>query len=618
MVLSESDDEISSAVYDGGDSSQLQQRKNPTKTLLDNDTIHLISGAGSQLEVSVPSFQHDPSTVTTLPISQHKDQAAEDSSLETQIRASLQSSSGKSRDVFLPIDKLDKIITWQSVYTELVRVLQHERSQNDLQKLTHEVWDEVKVPESPLTTRRKVFATLVCINKASCITYFIDEDLYDCHLPFHFASSRHPGAHVYRNSRQGAEIRLHCFSRMGWTVVEQENFQRYQWDFQAPYFEIISDGKRTQPLHYALDDRTVLPFIEDSEEDGLGGPSMTSGGYSDVWRVRIHPAHHSHPSVSLSDSSYENFCLTYEQARNPLFAVKRLKPNNRNKDMFKREVATLKKLSGQDHAHLIKLQLTYLYRDRYHLLFRWADGNLRDYWQAHPGPSDVPRTQDYAIWVASQWLGLARGLLAIHHCPPDESAKLEDEIPNDGLGYQRVKGRHGDIKPENILWFNSYDDRERQIPTRGRLVISDFGLTEFHRDETGLVSPINVARSPTYRPPEYDVSENISQSYDIWTLGCVLLEFIVWYLQGFEAFDQFSKDRANQDGGVIKEDVYFTIAHNFQTEDGKTFSAAKLKESVMSVSDTSDFSGNANPRTISLKLMVSMNSKLTPYVKIQA
>lgn len=208
------------------------------------------------------------------------------------------------------------------------------------------------------------------------------------------------------------------------------------------------------------------------------------------------------------------------QSENPYFAVKRLKPNYRSDEIFKQEVLTLKRLSSQDHAHLMKLELTYLYQERYHLLFRWADGNLRDYWERYPEPSNIPRTHEFATWVSGQWLGLAEALMAIHECPPDSDVTADDEA--DVLAPQRTNGRHGDIKPENILWFQSHERGSDRSPFGGRLVISDFGLTEFHRDETGLVSPMNVANSPTYRAPEYDVSETISQSYDIWTMGCVL------------------------------------------------------------------------------------------------
>lgn len=188
--------------------------------------------------------------------------------------------------------------------------------------------------------------------------------------------------------------------------------------------------------------------------------------------------------------------------------------------MFRQEVATLKRLSERDHPHLMRLELTYEYQDRYHLLFRWADGNLRDYWEQHPGPSDIPRTHAFAVWATQQWHGLAEALMTIHECPPDSDITADNDT--DRMELQRTNGRHGDIKPENILWFQPHEFNGNQIAFEDKFVISDFGLTEFHRDETGLVSPTNVARSPTYSAPEYDVSESISQSYDIWTMGCVL------------------------------------------------------------------------------------------------
>lgn len=192
--------------------------------------------------------------------------------------------------------------------------------------------------------------------------------------------------------------------------------------------------------------------------------------------------------------------------------------------MFRQEVATLKRLSERDHAHLMRLELTYEHQDRFHLLFRWADGNLRDYWERHPQPSEIPRTHTFAIWLSQQFLGLAEAMMAIHECPPDSSITADDDT--DELELQRTNGRHGDIKPENILWFQPHESNGGQSVFEGTFVISDFGLTEFHRDETGLVSPMNVAMSPTYSAPEYEVSDTISQSYDIWTMGCVYCKYI--------------------------------------------------------------------------------------------
>lgn len=256
----------------------------------------------SGLEASPQTFRQELSTACMLGCPQDTPHAGgrgtfEDTTeLEKQIRASLQASSGKVGEKFLPIDQLDQVITLNGVYTELIRVLLGQRSRGELQKLAHDIWDQVKVPKSPSTSRRKLFATLVCINKSACITHFVNENLYDCHLPFHLADDNHQDFYVYREVRQNDDVvRVQSFSKMSWSVVDCESFYKYQWAFLAPYFEVISDGTHQQPCHYIFDDGQVFPFVE----EGFGGLNMTSGGYSDVWRVRIHPAHHSHPSVIL-------------------------------------------------------------------------------------------------------------------------------------------------------------------------------------------------------------------------------------------------------------------------------------------------------------------------------
>lgn len=60
------------------------------------------------------------------------------------------------------------------------------------------------------------------------------------------------------------------------------------------------------------------------------------------------------------------------------------------------------------------------------------------------------------------------------------------------------------------------------------------------------------------------------------------MEFIVWYLKGFEAFDQFSKDRAAEDNQLIRQDVYFKLVG--KTRDRRQFSEAVFKKAVALVS----------------------------------
>jgi hypothetical protein len=57
---------------------------------------------------------------------------------------------------------------------------------------------------------------------------------------------------------------------------------RWQWSVQAPEFVQVAD----EIPHLELSDNIILPFTNDFRKDGF-----RTGGYSEVWSVRIHPAH---------------------------------------------------------------------------------------------------------------------------------------------------------------------------------------------------------------------------------------------------------------------------------------------------------------------------------------
>lgn len=155
---------------------------------------------------------------------------------------------------------------------------------------------------------------------------------------------------------------------------------------------------------------------------------------------------------------------------------------------------------------------------------------------------------------------MAEGLKKIHRSKSDEFAT--------------DWGIHGDIKPENVLLFDHSQD------PLGILVICDFGFTRFHgRDSRSNATP--VGKSPTYRAPEYDSQAKISRAYDMWTLGCLYLEFVTWYLTGSEGVTKTFVDmRLKDDRGEFPGfnlDKFF----NFQATD-KT--KVESKDSVRDVS----------------------------------
>ena len=139
--------------------------------------------------------------------------------------------------------------------------------------------------------------------------------------------------------------------------------------------------------------------------------------------------------------------------------------------------------------------------------------------------------------MLEQCRGIASGLQSIHVYQPTES--LDDDFIHPRN--KSIYGRHGDIKPDNILLFRNQKDPNH----RGRLVITDFGLTRFHSDGTkSYFTHKEITATLTYRPPECDMEGcTISRSFDIWSFGCVLLEFMAWYLGGWDLVDKFVQHR---------------------------------------------------------------------------
>jgi len=188
----------------------------------------------------------------------------------------------------------------------------------------------------------------------------------------------------------------------------------------------------------------------------------------------------------------------------------------------------LKRFGGR-HPNIITLLATITRkessrREQYYLLFPWAECDLLGYWKRIGKPR---RDHESFKWISDQCHGIIGAIDFIHD---------PKELDDDG---NWLYGRHGDIKPENILCFKR-DGKEI-------LVLSDLGLTAVHRrvsrsNQRGKSIPM----SPIYRPPECDMDGQtgfVSQSFDIWTLGCLFLEFVVWTLCGWEGRIEFNSER---------------------------------------------------------------------------
>lgn len=217
------------------------------------------------------------------------------------------------------------------------------------------------------------------------------------------------------------------------------------------------------------------------------------------------------------------------------------------------------KIKVKNKGHLVDLLTTFKYERKYHLLFRWAmGGNLSDFWRT----SNDALSHNSICWLAQQCYGLADGLDGIHNAKLSirevnevkEVQTNKSDTPLSGQSSMWVAtrpttpttdkedcGRHGDIKPQNILWFKQ-DHNEFGL---GTLKISDFGLTTFHTALNTKVDKESTDVTMTYAPPEWEMEENISRPFDIWSLGCVYLEFLTWALLGSDGIAKFQRLRTD-------------------------------------------------------------------------
>jgi serine/threonine protein kinase len=109
--------------------------------------------------------------------------------------------------------------------------------------------------------------------------------------------------------------------------------------------------------------------------------------------------------------------------------------------------------------------------------------------------------------------------------------------------------RHGDLKPENILRF--YKPGELV----GTLRISDVGLAKRHSVATSFRDCASATKFATvaYEPPEAVIRLDAptSRLYDIWSFGCIMLEFVVWLLYGGEGLETFWKLPVEDNGTLF-------------------------------------------------------------------
>ncbi|KAI1123350.1 kinase-like domain-containing protein [Nemania abortiva] len=414
---------------------------------------------------------------------------------------------------FLPLDRLELIIDQPTVFSELRRCY----PEDPISEL-HDMAIHI------MSTSRNIFTILAIVEESGSVRDFLEEGVNDEWLPLiHSVDWREL---VHRQTEKPIQ------SAKRWSSFHKSSFIRYQWAISSPMLSNM-DGLE----HRDFDVETCLPFTEVSDKK--------AGGYSDVQRVKIHPRHYKFNS---------------KQGSPPWFALKKL--HSPEPEALRYETEPFTTIGGAGNTHILPLLSTFSFQGCYYILMPWAEGSLVDFWR-----DTAPRSRPDVLlhmWMARESLRLSQGLEKIHNLEPRISERPETEplfknssgIPHTRISHSTAEagtdssrvsgevlfGRHGDIKPQNILWLVDSDLQE----DLGSLLISDFGLTRFYTQRTqSREKPTYIGVTPTYESPESDLDRPLSRAYDVWSLGCLLLEFATWLMYGFPGIEKFSDARAS-------------------------------------------------------------------------
>ncbi|KAI1261434.1 kinase-like protein [Xylariaceae sp. FL1019] len=335
-----------------------------------------------------------------------------------------------------------------------------------------------------LERAKKVFAILSLCEEESSIETVFNEGLTDDHLPL----SRSPETGSYNVLVSPLGSVFNSFTKFKKNVTV-DDFLRAQWQLLAPVF-------RTPGEHIVLEQENPMPFSDIKK--------ISATDMSVVYTGRLHAAHH----ASEVDGEMR-------------IAIKEFP---REQD-FQKERGNLDMIRNLIHPNLIKHIATCQQGITCFVIFPWASGgNLFDLWRSSPKASRTWRP-DLFQWSFEQMFGIVDAIRALH----DKNC------------------RHGDLKPENILHFTGSEDLKSQGNQLGNLVVADVGVSKIHHQATELrhEGTDTKATTPSYEAPEVEFNRQTPRGrrYDMWSIGCMYLEFVIWLLYGFDAIVAFRELR---------------------------------------------------------------------------
>ncbi|KAK4178481.1 kinase-like domain-containing protein [Triangularia setosa] len=332
-----------------------------------------------------------------------------------------------------------------------------------------------------------VYCTTDVAFRVSYICRFINSNIDDDNLPL-----ESPDPRVFMNGEEG---------RAAWAAFDKHQF----------LFNPISLGEDF-PHNKSISDRCILPW-----EPGR----ILSEGKNNKTVVQIY-------RVNDTNELHK---------RGDIIAVKktRLRDINGLSDPEAEETFTnegvaymaLENFSEQAHASKYFLEYYGSFKQNGwgYVLLEYADqGSLHEFYSQNHTPHDL--SEVYDLWEAM--LKLLDGLTLLHHLNGEVTISI-------------LRGIHQDLKPTNVFVFKVH---RGSLGYQYRFKIGDFGLSSIRLHQT--IHPDNKGTT-MYGAPELFILQPSFQHFDvgttskvdIWSLGCIYFEMLVWIVCGERGRDEF-------------------------------------------------------------------------------
>ena len=186
----------------------------------------------------------------------------------------------QSHCYFVPDDRLEKIMTYSKISEELKYM------QMDTANIAH-------CARRICPSTKRLFAAIFYSRRGGqCedVDNLLAENISDDDLPLvrvhpkDDEDRRHWHLARQNHSQCKQDDHSSCYIKTisKWDREFIDDIERVQWFFKAPVFVFNLEDVQ----HYEFHKSTVMPFTKDEEND-----SIRRGGYGEVWKIEIHPAH---------------------------------------------------------------------------------------------------------------------------------------------------------------------------------------------------------------------------------------------------------------------------------------------------------------------------------------